>query len=228
MILKPIFNSLHKFSTPMGNLDFKISEVEISRRLLIAQQLSDDVMYPEHLLLANILSEPSRPAAVLMPLLKRDGVWQLLFTRRNSNLPEHSGQVAFPGGRSDPEDPTPEATALREAQEEINLHPQNVNILGRLNDHLTVTNYRVTPVVAAIPWPYEFKLEEAEVSRVFTIPLNWLADPSHHEERKRKLPHPFAPIPVIYFQPYEGEVLWGVSARLTLRLMDILSTNGVK
>ena len=166
-------------------------------------------------------SQP-KPAAVLIPFLIGTNGWHILFTRRHSDLPEHSGQVAFPGGRADPEDASAEQTALREAYEEIGLAPQDVRILGRLQDYLTITNYRVTPVVGTIPWPYALRPAEVEVSRVFTIPLAWLAQPENHEEHSRPLPAPHAPARVIYFQPYDGEVLWGASARITLNLMQAL------
>jgi len=155
--------------------------------------------------------------------------WHLLLTRRSDRLAEHRGQVAFPGGRCDPEDLTPEATALREANEEIGLPPNQVEILGRLSNMWTITNYRITPIVAVIPWPFPVKLAKHEVSRVFTIPLAWLADPSHYEIRIRTIPSPYSlqlkseSYPIIYFHPYDGEVLWGVSAEITKNLIRLLS-----
>lgn len=161
-------------------------------------------------------------AAVLVPMLKISGEWNILFTRRTSSLPEHSGQVAFPGGRADPEDDTAEETALREAKEEINLSPQDVQVLGRLRELRTISNYCVQPIVGSIPWPFEYKLAKEEVSRVFTIPLEWLADPSNHEIQYRELPEPYSPVPVIYFRRYDGELLWGVSAEITLNFLESL------
>jgi 8-oxo-dGTP pyrophosphatase MutT (NUDIX family) len=114
-------------------------------------------------------------------------------------------------------------TALRESYEEIGLKPQDVRILGRLQDYLTITNYRVTPVVGVIPWPYELHPAEVEVSRVFTIPLDWLAQPENYAERPRQLPAPYAPAKVVYYEPYDGEVLWGASARMTLNLVRALA-----
>lgn len=161
-------------------------------------------------------------AAVLVPFQRISGHWNILFTRRKSSLPEHSGQVAFPGGRADPGDSSAEETALREAKEEINLSPADVQILGRLRELRTISNYCVQPVVGLIPWPYEFKMEKEEVSRVFTIPLEWLADPNHHVIQFRELPGLHSPVPVIYFDYYEDELLWGVSAEITLDLMESL------
>ena len=185
----------------------------------------------------EFLTESPRPAAVLIPLFlsKSPGVeneaWQVLLTRRTNSVAEHQGQVAFPGGRADPADTTPEMTALREAHEEIGLVPTKVRILGRMKSLQTITNYIVTPIVGVIPWPFPVRLEETEVSRVFSIPLDWLADPNHRYIRNRTVPNPFAQFlhkdihPVFYFQSYEDELLWGVSAEITVRLIDILYNN---
>jgi 8-oxo-dGTP pyrophosphatase MutT (NUDIX family) len=176
-----------------------------------------------------MLGEAPRPAAVLVPFLQApvtpNGApeWQLLYTRRTDTLAEHKGQVAFPGGRADAQDGSAEATALRETYEEIGLAPDEVRILGRLENMLTITNYCITPVVGIIPWPYSFHLASNEVSRVFTIPLAWLADPRHHETRPRALPPPYGSIPVVYFERYDGELLWGISASITLALLSALA-----
>jgi 8-oxo-dGTP pyrophosphatase MutT (NUDIX family) len=201
----------------------QLSEAEIALRLSLAQGNAPLEPYLEFPALPQFLTEAPRLAAVLIPFLYRNSGWHILYTRRHSDLPEHSGQVAFPGGRADPGDLSPEQTALRESNEEIGLKPQDVRILGRLQDYLTITNYRVTPVVGVIPWPYELHPAEAEVSRVFTIPLDWLAQPENHAERPRQLPPPYAPAKVVYFEPYEGEVLWGASARMTLNLVRVLA-----
>jgi len=170
----------------------------------------------------EFFNEYPHTAAVLVPILKQDHKWHVLFTRRTSSLPEHSGQVAFPGGRAEPDDDSPEVTALREAHEEIDLSPSDVKILGRLREIRTISNYCVTPVVGRIPWPYEFQLAREEVSRVFTIPLDWLADLKNHEIKFRELPSPHSPVPVIYFNRFDDELLWGISAEITLNFLESL------
>jgi 8-oxo-dGTP pyrophosphatase MutT (NUDIX family) len=211
----------------MSRSRLDLSETEISSRLQQAyQQAGGDVDFSESPYPSELLPDAPRPAAVLIPLMRNEQGWQILFTRRNTTLAEHSGQVAFPGGRSEPGDFNPEATALREAHEEIGLDPSDVRILGRLHDFITITNYAVTPVVCHIPWPYKFRLQKEEVSRVFTIPLAWLSDPLHHEVRQRPLKSPGSHIDVIYFQPYDGELLWGATARFTLTLLNILGVLG--
>ena len=183
--------------------------------------------------LSHLLTRPPRLAAVLVPFLRITDDWHLLFTRRTDKLPEHSGQVAFPGGCMDPGESSPEQTALREASEEIGLQPDRVKIIGRLRSIITVTNYQVTPIVGVIPWPYPIQLEQEEVQRIFTIPLTWLAQPDNHELRQhtRLLPHPghesgvdrgSVTMPVIYFKKYDGEVIWGVTAQIVVSLLEIL------
>jgi 8-oxo-dGTP pyrophosphatase MutT (NUDIX family) len=206
-----------------------ITEEHITQRLAEALKPAAEESY-----WSDSLADTSRPAAVLIPLYhasdedRLNHSWQVLLTRRTEAVAEHQGQVAFPGGRAEITDPTPESTALREAREEIGLDPSQVRILGRMNRLRTITNYCVTPVVGIIPWPYPIQLEEIEVSRVFSIPLDWLADPEHHEIHYRTVPEPYDQIlkekthPVIYFQSYQDELLWGVSAEITVNLINIL------
>jgi len=163
--------------------------------------------------------ENLRHAAVLVPLIWDQNQWHLLFTRRTELVHNHKGQVSFPGGAADPVDNTPEETALREAYEEIGLQPDGVRLLGRLVRRPTVTSFLITPVVARITdWPYTFQMSREEVSRVFTIPLSWLADPANREERPRTFPNGYYES-IIYFQSYNNEILWGATARITLDLL---------
>jgi 8-oxo-dGTP pyrophosphatase MutT (NUDIX family) len=114
------------------------------------------------------------------------------------------------------------ATALREAQEEVGLEPALARVLGHLPDYRTVSNFLVTPVIAEIPWPLPLRPAPAEVSHIFSIPLPWLADPNNRRIHRKYLTNPGLSLPVIYFKPYAGEHLWGVSARITLSLLQVL------
>lgn len=195
-----------------------LSAGEIAQRLTFAARLPVENPFPPEL-----LSGPFRAAAVLIPFLRCEQGWSLVYIRRTTKAEDrHSGQVAFPGGGADPQDHGPLDTALREAQEEVGLNPRHVQILGRLHDFVTITGYQVTPVVGLVPYPYTFQEEASEVSRVFTIPLPWLADSRNRRSELRHLPSPYEPLPVIYYQPYDGELLWGASARFTVRLLEIL------
>lgn len=170
----------------------------------------------------NYFNRPRRRAAVLIPFTRIGPEWHLLFIRRSENEHDHHrGQVAFPGGGQDPVDANIEATALREAREEVGLQPGDVEILGALDDVISITNYHVTPIVGCFHSPYPFHQDQREVARIFTIPFSWLADPSNHETRYRQVDG-HDPWPVIYFDRYDGELLWGFTAALTLRLIESL------
>lgn len=161
-------------------------------------------------------------AAVLVPLAWWNNEWQLVFTRRTETVEQHKGQVSFPGGGCEMDEAMPEETALREANEEIGLVPADVRLLGRMNDIITITEYRVTPIVGVIPWPYQFRPEPAEVERIFTIPVPWLADSSNWNEQPFTPPGATRSFPVIRYHPYDGETLWGASARITQNLLRIV------
>lgn len=158
-------------------------------------------------------------AAVLVPLTFFADEWHLLFTRRTETLNDHSGQVSFPGGQCDPEDETHETTALREAEEEIGLRRQDVELLGRVNEVVTVTHYEITPVVGVFRFPYSFLVSTIEVGRVFTMPLNWLATPRNFWEFQ----HPYANHPTIAYHPFDGELLWGATARIVQNFLRTIS-----
>lgn len=166
-----------------------------------------------------------KPAAVLLPLLQNAGAWHLLFIKRTNHLhDQHSGQVALPGGCVDDSDGDWTQTALREAEEEIGLNPSDVEVLGHLSSLDTSTNYRITPIVGQIPWPYPLILAKEEVSRTFTIPLAWLANPNNHETRPwMSSPGKIEPYPIIFFKEYKGEILWGASARMVVTLVKRLN-----
>jgi 8-oxo-dGTP pyrophosphatase MutT (NUDIX family) len=163
-----------------------------------------------------------RPASVLVPILRHDGVWQLLLTQRTHEVPDHPGQVAFPGGKSDPGDRDVIQTALRESEEEIGLDPAAVELLGLMTPRLTITDYWLTPVVGLIPWPFEMRLSERELSRAFCVPLPWLADPANRKVEYLHHPRKGANTPVWFF-PWPGHTIWGATARIVKELVDILA-----
>jgi 8-oxo-dGTP pyrophosphatase MutT (NUDIX family) len=163
-------------------------------------------------------------AAVLIPLIRQDQEWHLLFTRRTDRVESHKGQVSFPGGGCDDGETTPEETALREMEEEIGIHPTEVRVLGRLPNMITITSFRVTPVVGVIAWPAVFRVAGAEVERLFTIPLLWLADTRNRWE----FPFPGRNGGLIAYHPYDGELLWGATARMTVTFLKTIGTLGIK
>jgi len=120
-------------------------------------------------------------AAVLLALVQRPGGLHVLLTRRTDHLRDHPGQISFPGGRSDPADASPVATALREAEEEVGLQRACVQVIGQLPVYTTVTNFVVTPVLAIVQPPLEWVLDSFEVAEAFEVPLQYLMTPAHHQ-----------------------------------------------
>jgi 8-oxo-dGTP pyrophosphatase MutT (NUDIX family) len=198
-------------------MTISITEAYISQKLRQAIEAADSSMdgYAEIDLTKDMRL---KCAAVLVPLIWQDDEWHLLFTRRTEQVESHKGQVSFPGGACDEGETTPEETALREANEEIGIDRRDVRLLGRLVNMITVTSFRVTPVVGVLKWPIVLRIGQNEVERVFTIPLNWLADKRNRWEFTM-LGHNRS---LIAYHPYDGELLWGATARMTVDLLKVL------
>jgi hypothetical protein len=118
--------------------------------------------------------------------------------------------------------PAPKRSPCAKPRRRLGCLPWRVQVLGRLGSMPTISSYLITPVVGVMPWPVNFSLAPTEVSRVFTIPLGWLADPANRDIRLREVPSQGERLEVIYFKPYGGELLWGASARITLNLLSVL------
>jgi 8-oxo-dGTP pyrophosphatase MutT (NUDIX family) len=154
-------------------------------------------------------------ASVLVPIVDRASGLSVIFTKRTTHLKAHSGQVSFPGGRAEPEDPTPEFTALREAQEEIGLAMESVEVLARLPDYLTRTGFRVTPVVGLLTPPLALVPDPREVEEVFEVPLEVLLDPKNHQLESRDIQGRT----VGYYVIRHGErAIWGATAGMVVNL----------
>ena len=212
------FLRVHRFIyQPTPNMPITFSEDFISQKLGEAIQAAG----PSSDGFSEVtLTDDARVkcAAVLVPLVWHDEEWHLLYTRRTDKVESHKGQVSFPGGACDDGETTPEQTALREAEEEIGIHPKDVRVLGRLANLITITYFRVTPVVGVVRWPNVFKVGEHEVARVFTIPLGWLANSSNRWQFERS----DLRRSLIAYHPYDGELLWGATARMTVDFLSVL------
>jgi 8-oxo-dGTP pyrophosphatase MutT (NUDIX family) len=162
---------------------------------------------------------PLKPAAVLIPIVDRPEGLTILLTRRSDQLVDHPGQVSFPGGRIEPEDPDPEHAALREAFEEIRLEPERVQIIGRLPTYETVTGYEITPVIGLVQPPFELVADPVEVADIFEVPLAFILDPANHERHHRD-----TSIGRRYFYklPYQGWNIWGATAGMLVNLAHAL------
>jgi 8-oxo-dGTP pyrophosphatase MutT (NUDIX family) len=155
------------------------------------------------------------PASVLVPIVAHPGGLTVLFTLRTAQLRAHSGQVSFPGGRAEQGDPTPEFTALREAQEEIGVATERVEIVARLPDYFTRTGFRITPVVGLLTPPLELSPDRGEVEEVFEVPLAFLLDPRNHERQSREFQGATVAFYVIQFG---SRRIWGATAGMLVSL----------
>lgn len=164
------------------------------------------------------------PAAVLIPIVLREGGDTLLMTRRAAHLHDHPGQVSFPGGRVDAVDTSPLETALRETREEIGLDSGRISALGYLPEYCTGTGFCVTPVVAMVSPPFELQTDPFEVDEAFEVPLSFLFDPANHKQHsifyKGALRHFDA-------MPYGEYFIWGATAGMIKTLFDMASLRGV-
>lgn len=161
------------------------------------------------------------PAAVLVPLVNRPQGMTLLLTQRTAHLHDHAGQISFPGGRVDPEDRDPIATALRETEEEIGLFRQHIEVIGTLPDYLTGTGFRVTPVVALVQPPFELAADTFEVAEIFEVPLDFLMNGANHQRRSAEFPNRPGRRS-FYAMPFERYFIWGATAAMLRNLYHFL------
>lgn len=167
------------------------------------------------------LSGATVDASVLVPIVLRADGPTLLFTERTAHLTNHAGQVSFPGGRSEPGDALPVDTALRETEEEIGLHRRHVEVIGALPHYLTVTGYRVTPVVGLVTPPFVLTPDPGEVAEIFEVPLAYVMNGLHHERRIISMPDG-AGTRTFYAIPYDGFLIWGATAGMLRNLFHFL------
>ncbi len=164
--------------------------------------------------------EEKRRAAVLVPLYQEEDGFHILLSKRTEHLSVHQGQIAFPGGTWHPGDADHIATALREAHEEVGIRPEDVEVLGELDDTSTATsNFLITPVVGVIPQAYPFEIHEGEIAELLTLPLDALRDPDAFQEEiwdsDGRSVHVFV--------RHEGSnIIWGATARILLHFGEIL------
>lgn len=166
--------------------------------------------------------EPKRPltrAAVLVPLVdRRDGLTVLL-TKRTDHLHDHAGQVSFPGGRIDDADADAVAAALREAEEEVGLPRDRVEIVGRLDTYITRTGFEVTPVIGLVDPPPAFAPDPFEVAEVFEVPLAFIAEPGNAQRQSREFQ---GRTRHFYVFPWQSYYIWGATAGMLVNLADVL------
>jgi 8-oxo-dGTP pyrophosphatase MutT (NUDIX family) len=191
----------------------------ISQRLLAQpEKLEEGAAFLPDWMPERPFDRPPVPAAVLIALIRRDEGYTVLYTERSPDLRAHSGQVAFPGGKIDPEDAGPAEAALREASEEVDLDPREARVIGFMPHYYTGTNYLITPVVAVVRPSRIFTPNPHEVDAVFEVPLANLAVEKTYGTfqitRNGKV-HSTLQI------DHDGHRIWGITANLTRRFRDL-------
>jgi 8-oxo-dGTP pyrophosphatase MutT (NUDIX family) len=159
---------------------------------------------------------PIRPAAVLVPVIARDEP-TVLFTQRATHLPDHAGQVSFPGGKIEPDDASPLAAALREAEEEIGLERRFVEPIGYLDLYMTTLGYRIVPTLARVAPDFRLDLNRAEVDDVFEVPLAFLMAEENHKLQSRQWK---GMTRTVYAMRFEERHIWGVTAGILRNLFE--------
>jgi 8-oxo-dGTP pyrophosphatase MutT (NUDIX family) len=159
---------------------------------------------------------PIKPAAVLIPVIDRDEPMVLL-TQRTAHLPQHAGQIAFPGGKIDATDASPLAAALREADEEVGLAANAVEPIGYLDVYMTTLGYRIVPVVARVQPPFTLTLNPGEVEDAFEVPLSFLMEVANHQTHSREWQ---GMMRTYYAIPFGERYIWGVTAGIFRNLQQ--------
>ncbi len=198
---------------PLFHLSPEAQKDWIARRLArpapsAAQGMSDGFRLPGR-------SGDATPAAVLVPVVNRPEGLTLLLTQRSADLPDHPGQISFPGGRVEPGDSTPADAALRETAEEVGLAADRVDVLGELATYETVTGYRVTPIVGWVEPPFILTPDPIEVAEAFEVPLAFVLDPANQQRHFRMLGEMRRDFWAI---PYRDRYIWGATAAMLLIL----------
>lgn len=188
-------------------------------RLIAAEPHTGEIVYGDDRL--SGFDKPPVPAAVLVPVVLGNPPG-ILLTKRNAHLKAHAGQVSFPGGRVDPGEQA-EETALREAEEEIALDRSKVQVLGRMSNYLTRTNFCITPVVALLPPGLQFRPSPHEVDAVFELPVDVLLDPKAPERRRRD---ERGSTREFWVWPHPQHCIWGATAAILVHLADKLRALG--
>ena len=159
------------------------------------------------------------PAAVLVPLLERSEGISVLLTLRTPHLHAHAGQIAFPGGRIDPDDEDAAGAALREAEEEVGIPPARVEVIGRLDTYWTRTGFKIVPVVGFVDPACALRPDPFEVAELFEVPLDFLADSANHQRHSREFQ---GQLRHFYAMPWGDRYIWGATAGMLVNLAEVL------
>ena len=226
-VIPPVLQSFDPREVPVSGIDIGLPAVPHDRlgaRALRARFATPPAWTPEMRREPRMFDRPPAQAAVLIPIVMRDEPTVLL-TERTTNLSTHSGQVAFPGGRVDPEDANIAAAALREAWEEVGLSAQYIEVLGSLPTYTTVTSFIVTPVVALVRPDFELTINPHEVAEAFEVPFGFLMNPANHRRHSlvddERMSREWLSMP--YQDGPHERYVWGATAGMLRNLYRFLS-----
>lgn len=191
---------------PRGRGDSALEEMVTGGAVRPGDPIGDDVL---------------TPAAVLVPLVEREGGLTIMLTKRTAHLAHHPGQISFPGGRLEEEDKGDFATcALRETEEETGLDRHKVRLLGRLDDYATGTGFIITPLVGIIDPPFTLSPDSFEVAEVFEVPLAFVLDQANHQLQSREVRGRQRPF---WALTWEDRLIWGATAGILVNLSEVLA-----
>ena len=168
------------------------------------------------------LADNLTPAAVLIPVVNRSDELTIMFTRRTAHLAKHAGQISFPGGHIEETDKEPTDAALRETEEEVGLPRHHIDVIGQLENYISRTGFRITPIVGVIEPPFPMEPDPGEVDEVFEVPLSFLLNPENHHRHTRQIEGEDREF---YAMPYGDYYIWGVTAGILVNLYECLSLN---
>ncbi|HEY9162557.1 MAG TPA: CoA pyrophosphatase [Desulfomonilia bacterium] len=166
----------------------------------------------------KIFVEKLKPAAVLIPVSFIEERPQIILTKRSMNVQHHKGEISFPGGHAESDDASPVETALREAEEEIGIRSGDVDILGLLDDYITISGFHITPAVGIVPWPYELKINSESETLLFLPLADVLSDDAWMMEKASIKGHEFE----LFCLETEDGVIWGATAKMLRQFAEVL------
>lgn len=171
----------------------------------------------------NVIDDPSlTPAGVMLLVYPKNGEYCVLLNKRSNKVDDHKGEISFPGGRKDANDPTLLDTAMRETHEEMGINPQHIEVLGELDDQPTTSRYLIRPYAATIPYPYDFSPSEIEVAEVLEVPISSLMDSNNRRDEIRIINGNLDNTPAF---AHNGHIIFGATARILHRFLQLLETS---
>ena len=169
----------------------------------------------------TVVDSSLTPAGVTLLVYPKDGEYCILLNKRTDRVDDHKGEISFPGGRKDAEDETLLDTALRETHEEMGISPDDIDILGEIDDVPTNTSYLISTFVGTIPYPYKFAPSEAEVAEVLEVPISTLLD---HDSARDEVRVRDGELVNSVSYSYNGHLIFGATARILSRFLELLDT----